>query len=236
MPRRRPGGRWRSACSPSGASAASSRAASRSARAATPSSSTRALRRRTAGRAPTTCCRGCSRTSSRASRPCAGGSWTAAEAGTATACPWSSRWRSGSASRASPRSRRTASPSSTPCAASRCSRTWTSGSGSPSASASGSTPIGPTARWTPATSRASGGAWPSSTSAACCIAATRSCPTAHGAARRSRATRWPSATRTWTIRPRSCASRCATARDPSWSGPRRRGRCRPTRPPRSTPA
>ena len=110
---------------------------------------------------PTTCSRASSRTSSRASRPCAGASSTGGAAGTATACRSRSRSRSASASRASRRSRPTASPSSTRSAASRCSPTSTSGSASPSASASGSTPTGPTARWTATTSRASGGASPS---------------------------------------------------------------------------
>ncbi len=54
-----------------------------------------------------------------ASAPCAATTWPARPAGTATASPWSWRWRRSWASPASRTSRRTASPSSTPSAASR---------------------------------------------------------------------------------------------------------------------
>ena len=76
-------------------------------------SSTRVRRPRTAGPAPTTSCRASSRTSSRASRPCAGTAWSARAAGTATACRSRSPSSSSSASPRRPRSRPTASPSST---------------------------------------------------------------------------------------------------------------------------
>ena len=63
--------------------------------------STRARRPPTAGPAPTTSRRASSRTSSRGSRPCRATTSTARPAGTATACPSSSRSRRSSASPAS---------------------------------------------------------------------------------------------------------------------------------------
>ena len=55
--------------------------------------------RERAPRLPTTCSRACSRTSSRATRRCAGATSTARRAGTATACPSRSRSSSSSARR-----------------------------------------------------------------------------------------------------------------------------------------
>ena len=67
-------------------------------------------------------------------------------AGTATACPSSSRSRRSSGSTPSTRSRPTASPSSTSAAASRCAATSRTGPRSPPAPARGSTPRTPTGR------------------------------------------------------------------------------------------
>ena len=87
------------------------------------------------------------------------------------------------------------------------------------------------------TSRASGGASPSCTGAACSTRATRSCPTARAAAPPCRATRSPSATRRSTTPRSTCASalRDEPGRRRCWSGPPPRGRCRPTRRRRSNP-
>ena len=76
--------------------------------------STRGRRRRTARPAPTTCSRGCSRTSIRATGRCAATTCRARRAGTATGCRSSSRSRRSSGSRRRRRSRSTGSPSSTP--------------------------------------------------------------------------------------------------------------------------
>ena len=72
-------------------------------------SSTRDRRRPTARRAPTTCSRACSRTSTRAFRRCAATASSARAAGTATACRWRSRWNRSSASTTRRRSRSTGS-------------------------------------------------------------------------------------------------------------------------------
>ena len=68
--------------------------------------STRARRPPTAARAPTTCWRACSRTSSRATGRCAATTSSARAAGTATGCRSSSRSRRSSASSPRPTSRR----------------------------------------------------------------------------------------------------------------------------------
>ena len=67
--------------------------------------------------------------------------------------------------------------------------TSTSGTSSPSGSASGSTPTTPTTRSTTTTSSRSGGRSSRCGTRACCTRATRSCPTARAAARRSPRTR-----------------------------------------------
>ena len=94
------------------------------------------------------CSRACSRTSTRATRRCAATASSARAAGTATACPSRSPSSRSSGSAPRRRSRPTGSPSSTRAAARRCSPTSRSGTGSPSASASGSISTTPIARWT----------------------------------------------------------------------------------------
>ena len=112
-----------------------SRARSRSsARTASRGSSTRARRRPTAAPGSTTCGPACSRTSTPGSRPCGAGACPGRAAGTATACPSSSRSRRSSACTPSTRSRPTASPSSTSAAGSRCAATSRTGPRSPSRS------------------------------------------------------------------------------------------------------
>ena len=76
----------RSRSSSAGASATSTASRCAAARARRRTSSTRARRRPTAGPAPTTSWRACSRTSSRATRRCRASTPTARAAGTATAC------------------------------------------------------------------------------------------------------------------------------------------------------
>ena len=110
-----------SRCSSAGASATSSASRSGAARAPRSSSSTRARRPPTGGRAPTTCSRACSRTSSRATRRCSASTSSARAAGTATACRSRSRSSRSSASPPRTTSSATASPSSTSSAASRSS-------------------------------------------------------------------------------------------------------------------
>ena len=176
-PRPRPGARWRSACSPSGASARSSRAACP----ARGSHAVRLLRGPADGqRAPRRAPRPLARVQghlpplpdhARALRR------PARRAGTATACRWRSRWRSASASRGKPEIEAYGIAEFN-AHLPRVGRgaTSTSGSASPSASASGSTPTGPTAPWTAPTSRASGGASPSCTGAACSTASDKVVP------------------------------------------------------------
>ena len=91
--------RWSRRCSSAGASATSSASRCAAARAPSRGSSTRARRPPTAGPAPTTSSRACSRTSTRATRRCAATTSSARAAGTATACRSRSRSSSSSASR-----------------------------------------------------------------------------------------------------------------------------------------
>ena len=153
-------------------------------------------------------------------------------AGTATACPSSSRSRRRSGCTPSTRSRPTASPSSTSGAATRCTATSRTGPRSPSAPASGSTPPTPTGRSTTTTSSRCGGCSSRCGTTACSTRATASCPTAAAAAPRSRRTRSPRATATSRTRRSTCASRSRRAPHPPrvptcWCGPPRPGRsCR----------
>ena len=119
--------------------------------------STRARRPPTACPAPTTSRPASSRTSSRATGPCAGTTCPARPAGTATACRSRSPSRRSWASPASPTSRPTASPSSTRSAASRSSATSTRSRRMTERMGYWVDMTTPTARWTRPTSRASGG-------------------------------------------------------------------------------
>ena len=151
-------------------------------------------------RAPTTCSRASSRTSTRATRRCAGTAWSARAAGTATGCRSRSRWNRSSGSQQGTRSRTHRDRGvQRDSAASRCSRTSRSGTGSPNASASGSTSRTPTARSTRPTSSRCGGRSRRCTGGGCSTRVTRSCPTATAAAPRSPRTRSRSAIRTSSI-------------------------------------